>query len=119
MVYFIKISSVPCQASSLLLCPKLQSGAPASQPSSYRCPDIAFGDSWLWRDTGDAMRIASHAEATFWYVLPSLPMFLVLPAMLRAGFGFWPSMGANCLLTIALYFATVWAAAKLGISLGN
>ena len=31
---------------------------------------------WLWRDTGDAERIAAHAEATFWYVLPSLPMFL-------------------------------------------
>ncbi len=30
---------------------------------------------WLWRDTGDTARIANHAEATFWYVLPSLPMF--------------------------------------------
>ena len=29
----------------------------------------------LWRDTADAARIASHAESTFWYVLPSLPMF--------------------------------------------
>ncbi len=34
---------------------------------------------WLWRDTGDSERIAAHAEATFWYVLPTLPMFLVLP----------------------------------------
>jgi hypothetical protein len=31
---------------------------------------------WLWRDTGDVARIASHAQSTFWYVLPSLPMFL-------------------------------------------
>jgi len=38
---------------------------------------------WLWRDTADAERIAVQAESTFWYVLPSLPMFLVLPAMLR------------------------------------
>src|SRR3954467_5687190 len=71
-----------------------------------------LGMLWLWRDTGDAERIASQAEATFWYVIPSLPMFLVLPAMLRAGVGFWPGMAAGCLLTIALYFATSWALAK-------
>src|ERR1700690_68204 len=47
-----------------------------------------LGILWLWRDTGDALRIAAHAESTFWYVLPTLPMFLVLPAMLRAGVGF-------------------------------
>ena len=76
-----------------------------------------LGIIWLWRDTGDAGRIANHAEATFWYVLPSLPMFLVIPALLRAGFGFWPSMGVGCVLTIVLYFATVWALAKFGISL--
>ena len=46
-----------------------------------------LGILWLWRDTGDIGRIADHAESTFWYVLPSLPMFLVLPAMLRAGMG--------------------------------
>ena len=40
---------------------------------------------WLWRDTDDVERIAAHAQSTFWYVLPTLPMFLVLPAMLRGG----------------------------------
>lgn len=54
-----------------------------------------LGMLWLWRDTGDAERIASQAEATFWYVIPSLPIFLVLPAMLRAGVGFWPGMGCG------------------------
>ncbi len=72
---------------------------------------------WLWRDTGDAVRIANHAEATFWYVLPSLPMFLVLPAMLRAGIGFWPSMGAGRALTIVLYLITAWSLARFGIDL--
>jgi hypothetical protein len=52
---------------------------------------------WLWRDTADTARIASQMEATFWYVLPSLPMFLVVPAMLRSGMGFWPSLvGGLC-----------------------
>jgi len=45
---------------------------------------------WLWRDTADAERIAAQLEATFWFVLPSLPMFLVLPAMLRHGSGSGP-----------------------------
>ena len=40
---------------------------------------------WLWRDTGDAERIAAHLHATFWLVIPSIPMFLAVPALLRAG----------------------------------
>lgn len=47
-----------------------------------------LGMIWLWRDTGDAQRLASHAEATFWYVLPSLPLFLLVPWLLRTGTGF-------------------------------
>ena len=76
-----------------------------------------LGIIWLWRDTGDTAGIASHAESTFWYVLPSLPMFLVLPAMLRAGIGFWPSMGAGCALTVVLYLVTAWSLARFGIDL--
>lgn len=72
---------------------------------------------WLWRDTGDSERIAAHMQATFWYVLPSLPMFLLMPALLRASVGFWPSLLASCALTVALYFITAWALAKFGIEL--
>lgn len=72
---------------------------------------------WLWRDTGDTERIAAHAYATFWLVLPSLPMFLVLPAMLRYGVGFWPSLTASCALTIVLYFLTIWLLPKLGVTI--
>lgn len=72
---------------------------------------------WLWRETGDTARIADHAQATFWYVLPSLPMFLLLPLMLRAGVGFWPALLAGCVLTIGLYAATIVIAAKFGINL--
>jgi hypothetical protein len=72
---------------------------------------------WLWRDTGDAERIAAHAEATFWLVLPTLPMFLVFPVLLRHGVGFWPALGSSCLLTVVLYLAAVWLLPKLGISI--
>lgn len=72
---------------------------------------------WLWQDTADTERIASLSEATFWYVLPTLPMFLVLPAMLRTGVGFWIALAASCLLTISLYAATTWILHRVGIDL--
>jgi len=76
-----------------------------------------LGILWLWRDTGDAERIAAHAQSTFWYVLPTLPMFLALPAMLRGGIGFWPSMAACCVLTIILYSLTAWILLRFGVTL--
>lgn len=72
---------------------------------------------WLWRDTADVERIAAHAQSTFWFVLPSLPMFLAFPAMLRAGVGFWPALILSCVLTMALYALTVWLLPRLGINL--
>lgn len=72
---------------------------------------------WLWRDTGDAARIALHAETTFWLVLPSLPMFLLLPALLRAQVSFWPALFAACALTVVLYLLMVWIFARLGRAL--
>lgn len=72
---------------------------------------------WLWRDTSDAGRIAAHAQSTFWFVLPSLPMFLVLPALLRAGVGFWIALVVGIVLTIGLYALTIWLLPKFGIAL--
>jgi len=76
-----------------------------------------LGMIWLWRDTSDSARLANHAEATFWYVLPSLPMFLVIPAMLRAGMPFWLSLGAGVALTGVLYLAMTFVLARFGVSL--
>jgi hypothetical protein len=72
---------------------------------------------WLWRDTGDPVRIAAHAEATFWYVLPSLPLFLVLPTLLRRGVTLWPALAIGCLLTIVLYGLMVWCLERFGVRL--
>jgi hypothetical protein len=76
-----------------------------------------LGMSWLWRDTGDIERLARHSSATFWYVLPSLPMFLVMPVLWRAGVGFWPGLAAGCVLTALLYLAMTAALARFGITL--
>ena len=72
---------------------------------------------WLWRDTGDSARIAALSESTFWYVLPTLPMFLVMPAMLRHGAGFWPTLAASAALTFVLYLCTIWVLGKFGVTL--
>ncbi len=76
-----------------------------------------LGMIWLWRDTQDSVLMARHVEATFWYVLPSLPMFLLIPAMMRNGVGFWPALLAGCVLTILLYLLTISFAARFGVKL--
>lgn len=76
-----------------------------------------LGMVWLWRDKPDAENMAAHAEATFWFVLPSLPMFLVIPAMLRQGFAFWVALVSGCALTVLLYALMIWAGPRLGIRL--
>lgn len=62
-----------------------------------------LGMMLLWYGRPDAPNMAAHAEATFFYVLPSLPMFLLIAWMLRHGFGFWWSLLAGCALTVGLY----------------
>ena len=76
-----------------------------------------LGMIWLWNDKPDAENMARHAEATFYYVLPSLPMFLLIPALLRRGISFPPALIAGCAMTILLYLATVAITARLGIRL--
>jgi hypothetical protein len=72
---------------------------------------------WLWLDSGDKEAVASLSQSTFWFVLPSLPLLLVLPALLRNGVSFWPALGMCCALTVALYFLMVWALGRLGVQL--
>lgn len=76
-----------------------------------------IGMIWPWRDTTDPLLIANHAEATFWYVLPSLPMFLLIPWLLRAGVGFWVALLSGIVVTIILYLATIMIAARFGVRL--
>jgi hypothetical protein len=76
-----------------------------------------LGMIWLWRDTHDAIRMAAHSEATFWFVLPSLPMFLLIPFLLRNGVGFWTSLVAGCVLTVALYTAMLALGPRIGLRL--
>jgi hypothetical protein len=71
----------------------------------------------LWQARPDAENMAVHAEATFWYVLPSLPMFLLIPYLLRHGQPFWLALLAGCVLTIALYLMMAQIGPRFGIRL--
>jgi hypothetical protein len=76
-----------------------------------------LGMIWLWHDRPDPENMAAHASATVWYVLASLPMFLLMPLLLRHGAGFWQALVAGCGLTIALYAGLTWIAPRCGLHL--
>ena len=76
-----------------------------------------LGMIWLWRDKPDVENMAAHAQATFWYVIPSLPMFLVIPWLLRSGVSFWGALALGCGLTICLYALMTWIGPKFGLEL--
>jgi hypothetical protein len=76
-----------------------------------------LGMIWLWRDYPNAENMAAHSSATFWYVLPSLPMFLLIPALLRHGLSFWAALALGCALTIVLYTAMTWVGPRFGLQL--
>lgn len=68
---------------------------------------------WLHVENQPQAKIANHAWYTFWYVVPTLPMFLAFPALLDR-IGFWPTLIASVMLTIACF--TVFAR-RFGIEL--
>lgn len=59
--------------------------------------------------------IANHAFGTFWFVLPTLPMFLVLPYLIRRGLDFWPALGLCIAGTVGLYLLTMKLLAFAGV----
>jgi hypothetical protein len=76
-----------------------------------------LGMAFLWIARPDAENMATHAQATFWYVLPSLPMFLLIPVLLRSGVNFWLALVAGCALTVALYLVMMHFGPRFGLKL--
>jgi len=71
--------------------------------------------SWLYRETNDTQRVASMAGGIFWAVLPSLLLFIVLPALLKRGWSYWPALGVSCAATAAGYAVYAAALRRLGV----
>jgi hypothetical protein len=71
---------------------------------------------WLCLEKQPQAKIGNHAYYTFWYVLPTLPMFLVFPATLPR-IGFWPSLAVAAAITVACFVLTAFLAKRLGVTL--
>ncbi len=72
---------------------------------------------WLYSETKDAALIGRHAYGTFWFVLPTLPMFLLMPWLIRKLGAFWPALGAGIVLSIGLYWLTMRLLDAAGVKL--
>lgn len=76
-----------------------------------------LGMIWIFQESKDTQKLITHAEGTFWYVLPSLPMFLLMPWMMRKGLSFYWSLTAGILLTVILYVIMTKILARMGLNL--
>ncbi len=71
---------------------------------------------WMQLDKAPADKIGNHAWYTFWYVVPTLPMFLAFPFLLPR-LGFWPTLAASVAITLICFVAFAWAVRRFGIQL--
>ena len=71
---------------------------------------------WLYVENQPQEKIANHAWYTFWYVVPTLPMFLAFPALLPR-LGFWPTLLACVIITVVCFGLFALAVRRFGIEL--
>lgn len=71
---------------------------------------------WLKAENSSAEKISNHAYYTFWYVIPTLPMFLLFPKLMRL-FDFWIALGISSLFTVFFFFLFAYVLGKVGIHL--
>lgn len=72
--------------------------------------------TWLFIENQSEEKISNHAYYTFWYAIPTLPMFLVFPYLLPK-LGFWLTMGACVLLTFVCFGIFVLIMKNFGVEL--
>ena len=71
---------------------------------------------WLYYENQPEEKIANHAYYTFWYVIPTLPMFVFFPWAIKV-FGFWITFILSIFLTIIIFFIYATILKKFGINL--
>ncbi len=72
---------------------------------------------WMWHDTQDTKLIADFIGTSLIYWLPSIPMFVLMPYMLRHGVGFWAALGVGIGVTFGCFVLTTIIAARYGVKL--
>ncbi|MBT4758896.1 MAG: DUF3147 family protein [Nitrosomonadales bacterium] len=71
---------------------------------------------WLFFENQSTEKIANHSYYTFWYVLPTLPMFLLFPWVIKQ-WSFWPAILISIIFTVLLFVIYVIILKKFGIDL--
>lgn len=71
---------------------------------------------WMYVEKTPLEKISNHAYYTFWYVLPTLPMFYLFPTLLTK-LGFTWALIASALLTIILFLSLAIVMRKFGVNL--
>ncbi|WP_371375429.1 DUF3147 family protein [Thalassotalea aquiviva] len=71
---------------------------------------------WMYIDGQSSEKLANHAYYTFWYVVPTLPMFLAFPWLLER-FSFWATLGLSAILSIVCFFTFAALVKLFGINL--
>lgn len=71
---------------------------------------------WLYVETKDGLKVASLSQSTFWFVIPTLPMFLLFAYLLQHNAGFWPSLGLSVIFMFLCYGMTLFILSRLGIT---
>jgi len=72
---------------------------------------------WLYVERQGTEKIGNHAYYTFWYVLPTLPMFLVMPFLLTKGMNFWLALISCAVVTCVCFVLTAVLAKRFGVNL--
>ena len=62
--------------------------------------------TWIWFETKDVERISIISTQIFWFVIPGLPMFLLIPLFLSRGLSFFISLSISCAITVLLFYIT-------------
>jgi hypothetical protein len=71
---------------------------------------------WLYVEQQPTSKIANHAYYTFWYVLPTLPMFLLFPYLLpKIGFVF--TLISCVIFTMLMFFLFALVVKQFGVDL--
>lgn len=71
---------------------------------------------WIYYETGSTEKLSSHARYTFWYVVPTLPMFLVFPSLLER-MGFWWALAASAFITLICFVLFALIIRQFGVDL--
>jgi hypothetical protein len=72
---------------------------------------------WLYFETKDVHKVAALSQSTVWFVIPTLPMFLLFAYLLQQNLDFWPSLGASIVCMFLCYGLTIFILGRLGITL--